>query len=217
MSGVIRLLIADDHMIVRKGLRALMAIQPDIEVVDEAVDGVEAVEKARALQPDVILMDLAMPRADGIQAIREIKEFMPDVHLLVLTSFDDDDKVFPAIKAGALGYLLKDSSPQELLQAIREVHQGRTSLHPTIAAKLIRELNRPSELPPTREPLTAREMEVLQWVARGLSNQELAETLHISERTVATHVVNILGKLHLASRTQAALFALRAGWAKLEP
>ena len=136
--------------------------------------------------------------------------------ILVLTSFAEDDKVFPAIKAGALGYLLKDASPSELLQAIRDVYRGEPSMHPTIARKLMRELRRPAELPPTEEPLTERELEVLQLVARGLSNQEIADELFVSERTVRTHVSNILGKLHLANRTQAALYALREGLARLE-
>jgi len=207
----LRILIADDHAVVREGLRTLIASEPELEVAGEAVDGDEAVEMARALQPDVILMDLVMPRKGGLQAIDEIAEENPDARILVLTSFADDDKVFPAIKAGALGYLLKDSSPQELLQAVRDVARGVSSLHPTIALKLIREINRPSDLPPAPEPLTGREVEVLRLVAQGLSNQQIAERLVISEWTVRKHVHNILGKLHLANRTQAALFALREG------
>ena len=216
MTESIRILIADDHAIMREGLRALIDAKPDMEIVGEAADGIEAVLKARSLQPDVILLDLVMPRQDGIEAIREIKQENPNARVLVLTSFAEDEKVFPAIKAGALGYLLKDSSPQELLHAIRDVHQGQSSLHPTIALKLIRELSRPSDLPPTEEPLTEREVEVLRLVAQGLTNQEIAEKLVISERTVGTHVSNILGKLHLANRTQAALYALREGLASLD-
>jgi NarL family two-component system response regulator LiaR len=211
MTETIRILIADDHAIVREGLRALIAAKPDMELVGEAADGVEAVLKARSLQPDVVLMDLVMPRKDGIEAIGEIKRENPEARILVLTSFAEDDKVFPAIKAGALGYLLKDSSPQELLQAIREVYRGESSLHPTIARKLVRELSQPSDLPATEEPLTEREVEVLSLVARGLSNQEIADRLVVSERTVRTHVSNILDKLHLANRTQAALYAVREG------
>jgi len=205
MSETIRVLIADDHAVVREGLRGLISSEPGMEVVAEARDGLETVQRVRAVQPDVILVDLVMPRMDGIQAIGEIT---------------DDDKVFPAIKAGALGYLLKDSSPQELLDAIREVYHGESSLHPTIARKLIRELSEPPNLPPADEPLTEREpereVEVLRLVAQGLSNEEIGNRLFISERTVRTHVSNILGKLHLANRTQAALYALREGLATLD-
>jgi NarL family two-component system response regulator LiaR len=157
-----------------------------------------------------------MPRKSGIEAIREIKAENPGARILVLTSFSEDEKVFSAIKSGALGYLLKDSLPQELLQAIRDVYQGRPSLHPDIALKLIHELNRPFELPPTQEPLTEREVEVLTWVARGLSNQAIGARLFISERTVRRHVSNILDKLHLANRTQATLYALREGLTRLD-
>jgi two-component system, NarL family, response regulator LiaR len=216
MSEAIRILIADDHAIVREGLRSLIDTEPGMEVAGEAADGIEAVLRARSLQPDVILLDLVMPRQDGIAAIGEIKRENPQACILVLTSFAEDDKVFPAIKAGALGYLLKDASPQELLQAIRCVYQGESSLHPAIARKLIAELSRASDLPPTEEPLTAREVEVLSLVAQGLTNQEIADHLVVSERTVRTHVTNILGKLHLANRTQAALYALREGLSHLD-
>ena len=217
MTESIRILIADDHAVVREGLRALIDTEEGMELVGEAADGVEAVLEARSLRPDVILIDLVMPRKNGIEAIGDIKQENPEARILVLTSFAEDDKVFPAIKAGALGYLLKDSSPQELLQAIREVYRGESSLHPAIARKLIGELNRPLEnLPPTEEPLTEREVEVLSLVARGLSNKEIAERLVVSERTVRTHVSNILGKLHLANRTQAALYAVREGLAGLD-
>lgn len=216
MTEVIRILIADDHAIVREGLRALIQTEPHLQLVGEASDGVQAVLKARSLKPDVILLDLMMPRQDGIGAITDIKADNPNARILVLTSFAEDDKVFGAIKAGAVGYLLKDSSPDELLRAIHDVHAGESSLHPTIARKLIRELNRPSALPPTEEPLTEREVEVLRLVAQGLSNDEIADKLVISERTVRTHVSNILDKLHLANRTQAALYALREGLASLD-
>jgi NarL family two-component system response regulator LiaR len=214
-SNLIRVLVTDDHAIVRKGIRALLATEPAIEVVDEAKNGREAVFKVEMLQPDVILMDLVMPEMDGIEAIRRITAQNPEARILVLTSFAADDKVFPAIKAGALGYLLKDSDPEDLVQAINEVYNGESSLHPTIARKLLQELSSPTEKPPTPDPLTEREVEVIRLVARGWSNQEIADHLVISEATVRTHVSNILGKLHLASRTQAALYALREGLATL--
>jgi NarL family two-component system response regulator LiaR len=211
----IRVLIADDHPIVRDGLRTLIITEPGMELVGEAVNGEEAVEKAVALKPDVILMDLVMPKKDGLEAISEIKNVEPGIAILVLTSFSEEDKVFPAIRAGALGYLLKDSAPQQLLQAIYDVHRGEASLHPSIALQLIREINQPSDLPPAEEPLTKRELEVLRLVAQGMTNQEIAHKLYRSEWTVHTHVRNILSKLHLANRTQAALYALREGLAEL--
>jgi NarL family two-component system response regulator LiaR len=216
MSDTIRVVIADDHAIVRSGIRALLATEPDIVVVGEAADGDEAVVAAEQLRPDVILMDLVMPEADGITAIRQIVATLPDVRILVLTSFAGDDQVFPAIKAGALGYLLKDTGPEDLVRAIRQVYRGESSLHPQIARKVLRELARPAERPPTPEPLTAREVAVLRLVARGLSNGQIAEQLGISEPTVRTHMSNILSKLHLATRIQVALYALREGIASLD-
>lgn len=215
MDEIIRILIADDHALVRKGLIVLITSEPGIEVVGEATDGIEVVLKARSLKPDVILLDMIMPRQNGLEAIHQIKSEDPQARILVITSFAEDQMVFPAIKAGALGYLLKDSSPQQLIQAIYDVYNGASYLHPTIALKVIRELNRSSDLPLTKDPLTARESVILKLVAQGLSNHEIAERLVISERTVGNHIGNILSKLHLANRTQAALYALREGIADL--
>lgn len=211
MDGNIRILIVDDHHIVREGLRALIETEAGMELVGEARDGHEAVLKARSIKPDVILMDLVMPRMDGLEAISQIKRENEKVQILVLTSYSEDAKVFSAIKMGAMGYLLKDSLPQELLRSIREVYHSQPSLHPSIARKLMTELNRPSEMPSVGEPLTEREDDVLKLLALGMSNQEIADNLVISERTVRTHVSNILMKLHLANRTQAALHAWREG------
>ena len=217
MVETIRVFVADDHAVVREGLRALIGTEPGIEVVGEAADGCEAIAGIRSLRPDVILLDLVMPHKSGLEIIGEVTQGEPQTRILVLTSFADDDKVFPAIKAGALGYLLKDSLPQELLQAIRDVYRGEPSLDPTVALKLLREFRHPASQSPPQEALTEREMEVLGLVARGLANQEIADALGISERTVRTHIGSILDKLHLANRTQAALYALRKGWARLDP
>ena len=215
-ANPIRVLLVDDHAIVRKGITALLATEPDIVVVGEAGDGAAAIVQAEALRPDVILMDLVMPKVDGIEATRQITAVRPQTRVLVLTSFAADDKVFPAIKAGALGYLLKDSGPSDLVRAIHSVFRGQPSLEASIASKVLFELAHPSKDPPTADPLTERELDVLRHVARGLSNRELAAELGISEMTVSTHVSNVLSKLHLASRTQAALYALREGLASLE-
>jgi NarL family two-component system response regulator LiaR len=212
----IRVLVVDDHVVVRRGIRALLATVDEVKVVGEAQDGQEALERIEALRPDVILLDLLMPRMDGIEVTRRAIARDPEARILVLTSFAADDKVFPAIKAGALGYLLKDTGPGELVRAIHQVHRGESSLSPAIARKVLQELSRPPSQPLTAEPLTEREVEVLQVLATGKSNQEIAAELVISEATVRTHVSNILGKLHLASRTQAALYALREGLASLD-
>jgi NarL family two-component system response regulator LiaR len=216
MTSPIRVLIADDHAILRKGIRALLSTEPDIEVVGEAGDGAEALAQAEASQPDVILMDLVMPKMDGIEATQQVTSQQPGVRVLVLTSFAADDKVFPAIKAGALGYILKDTSPDDLVQAIRQVYRGEPSLEPEIARKVLFELAQPPKQPPTPDPLTRRELEVLRLIAQGKSNREIAKDLVLAELTVRTHVSNILGKLHLANRTQAALHALKEGLASLD-
>ncbi len=216
MPKTIRILICDDHAVVRRGLRSLVGVKPEMELIGEAVDGEEAVTMAKKLKPDVIIMDLIMPRKDGVTAIAEIKKKNHDAKILVLTSFSDDKNVFSAIKAGASGYLLKDSSPEDLLQAIDDVYHGKSSLHPVIAQKVIHEMHQPSDLPPTDDPLSEREVEVLRNVAQGMSNQEIAQTLKIKEGTVRIHVGNILNKLQLANRTQATLYALREGLAELD-
>ena len=203
----ISVLIVDDHPVVREGLRAFLQLQEDMEVVGEAADGVEAMEKIGELLPDVALIDLVMPRMDGITTIRQIKNLSPSTRILVLTSFSEDDKVFPAIKAGALGYLMKDTKPADLAESIRSVYRGQPALHPQIARKLMDQIAPRGE--EAEERLTPREMEVIGLIARGHSNKEIAAALAISEKTVKVHVSNILQKLHLADRTQAALYAVR--------
>jgi NarL family two-component system response regulator LiaR len=216
VSNPIRVFIAEDHAIVRKGICALLTLEPDIQVIGEASNGREAVRGIDSTRPDIVLMDLVMPEMDGIEAIQQVMARQPQARILVLTSFATDDKVFPAIKAGALGYLLKDSEPREVVDAIRQVHRGESSLHPRIARKLMQELSRPPDRPPTPDPLTQREMEVLGLVAQGKSNRQIADDLTVTEGTVRVHVSSILSKLHLASRTQATLYALREGLASLD-
>ena len=216
MENEIRILICDDHAVVREGLRALISTEPDMTIVGEATNGESAVAAFRQLRPDVGLLDMVMPRMDGVETLKAILSEFPSARILILTSFSDDDMVFPAIKAGALGYLLKDSMPEELIRAIRSVNRGEAALHPSIARRLIQELTQPTPLPPTQEPLTEREMEVLRLVAKGYSNEEIGDALVVSERTARGHVSSILSKLHLANRTQAALYALREGIADLD-
>ena len=207
----IRVLVVDDQAIVRKGIRALLAEFENIAVVGEASDGQEAVDQAQALAPDVILMDLAMPVMNGIEAIRQITARQAGARILVLTSFTSDDKVFPAIKAGALGYLLKDSEPADLVQAIEQVSRGEAALQPSIALQLMAELRRPAQSTPSPDALTAREVDVLRLVATGITNREIGEQLTTTEATIKSHVSSILSKLHVANRVQATLYALQEG------
>jgi NarL family two-component system response regulator LiaR len=213
MADVISVLIADDHPFVRHGLRTYLETLDDLEVVGEASDGSEAVELAGQLLPEVVLMDLVMPELDGVEATRAIRAASPSTKVIVLTSFDDDEKVFPAIKAGAAGYLLKDVHPAELAEAVRKASRGEALLAPSVAARLMQEV---SGERPAAAGLTERELEVLRLIARGMSNKLIAHELVVSEKTVKTHVSNILAKLHLADRTQAALYAVREGLAELE-
>jgi NarL family two-component system response regulator LiaR len=207
---VIRVLIVDDHAVVREGLRTFLGLQDGIEVVGEAADGEEAVRRAGALRPDVILMDLVMPRLDGVGAMRELRRVLPSSRVIVLTSFAEDDRLLPAIQAGAAGYLLKNVQPRELARAIRAAHAGEALLDPAVAARLVEAIAQPAgEAPPDR--LTPREREVLALLGRGLSNKRIALELGVAEKTVKTHVGHVLAKLGVADRTQAALYAVRAG------
>jgi NarL family two-component system response regulator LiaR len=207
----IRVLLVEDQAVVREGLAAILSYVPDIEVVGQAKDGIEAVEMLDKIHPDVILLDLVMPRQDGLATIPIIKEKRPDAHILVLTSFADNERVYQAIKFGAQGYMLKDATHTQLIQGIRDVALGQATLYPSIAMRVIRELNNPTELMYTTEPLTPRELETLRLISSGLSNQEIGQKLFVQESTVAKYVSNILDKLHLANRTQAALYAVRKG------
>lgn len=208
----IRILIVDDHPVVRKGMRAMLESEPDLEITGEAKNGAEALEQYKAARPDVILMDLVMPVMDGIEAIQTIRAFDPRARILVLTSFTSDEKVFAAIRAGAAGYMLKDSDPEDLLRAIHQVHRGESSLHPAIAHKVLAELAHPPEPKARAEALTEREKEVLGYIAQGMNNNQIAEKMVVSRATVHSHVNRILSKLQLDSRTQAALYAVRSGY-----
>lgn len=218
-SGKIRILLADDHAVVRQGLRTFLELQDDMQVVGEAGEGGEAVELAARLAPDVVVLDLVMPGMDGVEATRRICERSPRSRVLILTSFGEDDMVFPAIRAGAQGYLLKDIPPGDLVRAVRDLHGGKTQLHPDIARRLMSAVagSAPAQvpasppLPPELEALTEREREVLDLIARGLNNREIAERMVISEATVKTHVSNLLDKLGLPDRTRAAIWALKHG------
>jgi DNA-binding NarL/FixJ family response regulator len=216
MSKSIRILIADDHPIVLQGLSSLLDSQPDMTVVGVARDGIEAVEKASCLLPDVILMDLVMPRQDGLTAIRQIKEANLPVHILVLTSYEENEHILPAIRSGALGYQIKDAEPELLLQAIRLVHRGEWALDHRATAKLVAQTTPFAGTASVGdEALSEREIEVLKLVAQGLSNAQIAQRLSLTEHTVGGHVSRILQKLQVENRTQAALYALRTGLAGL--
>jgi NarL family two-component system response regulator LiaR len=215
MSQIIRVLIVDDHTVVRDGLNALLSVEPGIEVVGSASDGVQAVELAQNLDPDIILLDLVMPKMDGVQVINEIKVTNPDIKILVLTSFAENHQVYSAIKSGAIGYLMKDSSADDLINAIRDTYENKPVLQPEIARKLMRDIQTQESEKPPKNTLTDREIEILRQVALGKTNQEIADELVVSERTVRTHITNILAKLRLSNRTQAALYALREGIAHM--
>lgn len=208
MMDKISVLIVDDHGVVRQGLRTYLELLDDIEIVAEAENGVEAVVLVRQYNPDIVLMDLVMPEMDGIEATHQVLEVSPTTKVIVLTSFAEDELVFPAIEAGAIGYLLKDVDPQDLHHVIQAVHRGETQLHPDITKKLIDRVTASQKGADTVPgDLTPRELEVLALIAQGQSNREIAATLTISEKTVKTHVGNILSKLHLSDRTQAAIYA----------
>ncbi|MEK3855689.1 response regulator transcription factor [Cytobacillus sp. FSL H8-0458] len=211
----IKVLIADDHHVVRRGLVFFLKTQPEIEIIGEAKNGLEAVEMMQATQPDVVLMDLDMPVMNGIEATRQIKLNYPAVKIMILTSFSDQDHVIPAIEAGASGYQLKDIEPDILVQAIIQLMKGENQLHPKATSQLLTHLtNKNSTERQPLEELTKRELEVLREIAKGKSNKEIASSLFITEKTVKTHVSNLLSKLELADRTQAALYAVRHGIAE---
>jgi DNA-binding NarL/FixJ family response regulator len=205
----IRVLIADDHAVVREGLRAFLELQDGLEVVGEAADGVEAVREAERLRPNVILMDLVMPELDGVGAMRELRDRVPGARAIVLTSFLEDERLLPALRAGAAGYLLKNVQPQELTRAIRAAHAGEALIDPQVAARLVDALSEGPSL--ERAELTPREQDVLDLIGRGFANKRIARELGIAEKTVKTHVSHVLAKLRVTDRTQAALYAARLG------
>jgi NarL family two-component system response regulator LiaR len=210
MMAKIRILVVDDQTVVREGIVAILSLQKDLDVIGEAGDGLESVELARRTKPDVILLDMVMPKQDGLTTIPKLREVVPNARILVLTSFSESNRAYQAIKAGALGYLLKDTTRDQLLQSIRDVANGHASIHPSIALKVIQDFDN-APRPYAGEQLTRRELETLKLVARGYSNQEIAKMLVVHERTIAKYVSSILDKLHLANRTQAALYAINEG------
>ena len=208
----IKILIADDHHIVRKGLVFFLQTQPDLEIVGEASNGEEAVKLATSLEPHIVLMDLSMPLLDGIEATKELKKQAPHIQVMILTSFSDQDHVIPALEAGASGYQLKESDPDELVSAIRKLMNGENQLHPKVTTHLLTRLTKSSEKNVNFiDHLTKREKDVLKEIAKGKSNKEIGAALHITEKTVKTHVSNILSKLGVQDRTQAALYAVQHG------
>lgn len=208
----ITILVVDDHAVVRQGIRAFLETQPDLKVIAEAASGQEGIALAKQHLPDVVLMDLVMPGLDGVAATRQVKQASPRTQVVVLTSYHNDEHIFPAIRAGALSYVLKEISPDDLADVVRKAADGEATLHPRVAARVIRELQglRPDQINPFTE-LSDREMEVLRLIADGLANKEIADQLYLSEKTIKGHVSNILSKLHLQDRTQAAIFAWREG------
>ncbi|MBT3336705.1 MAG: response regulator transcription factor [Anaerolineae bacterium] len=216
MNPPVRVLVVDDQAVVRQGLVAILSYQEDIEVIGQAKNGFEAIHLIPELSPDVVLLDLVMPELDGLQTIPEILTLAPETHILVVTGYGDAERVYQAIKSGALGYILKDTPHEELIKAIHEVSRGEAFIPPSIALRMIRESNQLSPSVSQDFPLTPREVETLKHIAQGLTNQDIATELVVHERTIAKYVSNILSKLHLANRTQAALYALRKGLSDLD-
>ena len=215
MTESIRILIADDHPIVREGLAKVLSQEDDIKVVGQASNGSEAVSKAKELHPDIILMDLQMPVMDGVEAMQRIKEEAPDIGIIILTTYDTDDYIFRGIEAGARAYLLKDSPPEEVLKAIRAVHKGESLIQPKVASRLLDRFSQLSRAPAPEEGLSQREIEVLQLIAKGAANKEIASQLFIGESTVKTHIIHIFNKLEVKDRTEAVTEAVRKGIIRL--
>ncbi|MCC7355050.1 MAG: response regulator transcription factor [Anaerolineae bacterium] len=219
MSKPINILLADDHNLVREGTREILEHHEDLRVVGEAGNGQEAVDLALLLCPDVVIMDISLPVLNGLEATRQIKQGLPQTAVLVLTAYDDDQYVFAMLEAGAAGYLLKNARGSELVQAVREVHEGESVLSPAIAKKVVQRLARDKKAPPVAKPLDAlseRELEVLRLAGRGFSNKEIGQMLVISSRTVQAHMANVFSKLQVGSRTEAVLYAIRQGWISMD-